>query len=88
MREIIIASCNGNHFTKKEKVIAFNVVFKDNKSRIVTYIEPYSDELALHDDEMCKSEHYRDYSIYNIGEYKVMGVLGDFAKIAQWERDD
>jgi len=88
MRELIIASCNGKHFSKNEKVVAFNICEKNYPFNSTTYIEKLTLDKILKDDETCRPEHHRDYNIYNIGEYKVMGVIGDFAKIAMWERDD
>lgn len=87
MRELIVASCEGKLFKKNEKVIAFNVFNKDNKY-ITTYIDKYDSSLALDDAETCRKTSTEEYNIYNIGEYKVMGVLADYAKIAQWERGD
>ena len=89
MRETIVASCQGKWFSKKEKVIAFNIFEKNYPYRLVsTVIEKYKPELVLDDGETCRKQSTKEYNIYNIGEYKVMGILADYAKIAQWERDD
>lgn len=88
MRDIICASCNGTIFSKGEKVIAFNWFDKNAPFNFGTYIEKYSEDKKLSDDENCRKIETKTVNIYNIGEYKVKKVLSAFALISQWERQD
>jgi hypothetical protein len=85
MKEIILADCQGKIFQKNEKVLAFNI-FKDNKY-ICTKIEKYKEEKDLNE-EFCKKQKIGNISIYNIGAYKVIQQISDYAKIKFWDRLD
>lgn len=89
MRELLVASCLGEKFEVGEKVIAYNFSEKNANIPIIkTYIKKYSKDETLEGDSLCKKIENDTYNIYNIGEYRIMGIIADFAKIAIWSRDD
>lgn len=87
MREITIATTK-DKFKLGEKVIAFNWFEKYSPYNFGTYIQKFSIEDKLHEDENCRKIDKRDIRFYNIGEYKVIGILPGIAKIVPWDRQD
>jgi len=53
-----------------------------------TFIKKFNDEDCLQDEETCRKINSDDYNIYNVGEYKVVSVIADYAKIFSWEKED
>lgn len=87
MRDTIYANYYTN-FEQGEKVIAFNWFSKKYPFDHGTYIEKYSPDKELLEDEMCRKTETREMCTYNIGVYKVKGFSPNFAIICQWERQD
>lgn len=86
-RECMLAVCK-EPVSKGEKVVAYQWYEKAYPYETGTYVTKFSDSKKLNDGENCRKTETRSMKIYNIGEYKVMSVLGSMAKIAVWTRFD
>lgn len=89
MREIILASCNGNTFSKHEKVVAYNIFTNDRYRKFIgVCIDKLSEETTLSGDETARKQVLGNYVFYNVGEYRVEAQIQDFAKISLWDEKE